>query len=95
MEIGRSLLALTRYDAAIQEGLKAIDSGYHTAQSYASLAAFYAAANRAPEAKATLTEAMKLNPKLSVAWFHAHIPAFIDAAPGMGDSLREAGLPEG
>ena len=25
MEIGRSLLALTRYDAAIQEGLKAID----------------------------------------------------------------------
>ncbi len=27
MEIGRSLLALTRYDAAIQEGLKAIDSG--------------------------------------------------------------------
>ena len=33
MEIGRSLLALTRYDAAIQEGLKAIDSGYRTAQS--------------------------------------------------------------
>jgi adenylate cyclase len=42
MEIGRSLLALTRYDAAIQEGLKAIDSGYRTAQSYACLAAFYA-----------------------------------------------------
>ncbi len=95
MEIGRSLLALTRYDAAIQEGLKAIDSGYRTPQSYASLAAFYAAANRAPEAKAALAAAMKLNPKLSVAWFHAHIPSFIDSAPGMGESLRKAGLPEG
>ena len=74
MEIGRSLLALTRYDAAIQEGLKAIDSGYRTAESYACLAAFYAAANRMPEATAAMAEAMKLNPQLSVAWFHAHIP---------------------
>jgi adenylate cyclase len=95
MEMGRALLALTRYDAAIQEGLKAIDSGYRTPQSYASLAAFYAAADRAPEARAALAEAMKLNPKLSVAWFHAHIPAFIDSAPGMRESLRKAGLPEG
>ena len=94
MEIGRSLLALTRYDAAIQEGLKAIDSGYRTAESYACLAAFYAAANRAPEATAAMAEAMKLNPKLSVAWLHAHIPAFIDSAPGMLESLRKAGLPE-
>jgi adenylate cyclase len=94
MEIGRSLLALTRYDAAIQEGLKAIDSGYRTAQSYACLAAFYAAANRAPEAAAAMAEAMKLNPKLSVAWFHAHIPAFIDSAPGMLECLRNAGLPD-
>ena len=94
MEIGRSLLALTRYDAAIQEGLKAIDSGYRTTQSYASLAAFYAAANRAPEATAAMAEAMKLNPKLSVAWFHAHIPAFIDSAPGMLEYIRKAGLPE-
>ena len=28
MEMGRQLLALRRYDAAVQEGLKAIDSGY-------------------------------------------------------------------
>ncbi|HEY3622466.1 MAG TPA: adenylate/guanylate cyclase domain-containing protein [Roseiarcus sp.] len=94
MEMGRALLALTRYDAAIQEGLKAIDSGYRTAQSYASLAACYAAADRAPEARAALAEAMKLNPKLSVAWFHAHIPYFIDSAPGMREGLRKAGLPE-
>ncbi len=94
MEIGRSLLALTRYDAAIQEGLKAIDSGYRTAESYACLAAFYAAANRMPEATAAMAEAMKLNPQLSVAWFHAHIPSFIDSAPGMLECLRKAGLPE-
>ena len=94
MEIGRSLLALTRYDAAIQEGLKAIDSGYRTAESYACLAAFYAAANRVPEATAAMAEAIKLNPNLSVAWFHAHIPAFIDSAPGMLECLRKAGLPE-
>ena len=94
MEIGRSLLALTRYDAAIQEGLKAIDSGYRTAESYACLAAFYAAANRAPEATAAMAEAMKLNPQLSVAWFHAHIPSFIDSAPGMLECLRKAGLPD-
>jgi adenylate cyclase len=94
MEIGRSLLALTRYDAAIQEGLKAIDSGYRTAESYACLAAFYAAANRAPEATTAMAEAMKLNPKLSVAWFHAHIPVFIDSAPGMLECLRKAGLQE-
>jgi adenylate cyclase len=94
MEIGRSLLALTRYDAAIQEGLKAIDSGYRTPQSYAGLAAFYAAADKMPEATAAMAEALKLNPKLSVAWFHAHIPAFIDSAPGILECLRKAGLPE-
>ena len=84
MEIGRDLLkALRRTDAAVQErGLKAIDLGYRTVLGYAALAAFYAAADKAPEAKAALAEAMKLNPKLSVAWFHAHIPSFIDMPPG-------------
>ena len=47
-----------------------------------------------PEAKAALAEAMKLNPKLSVAWFHAHIPAFIDSPPGFREALIKAGLPE-
>jgi adenylate cyclase len=35
--LGRALLALRRYDAAIQEGLKAIDSGYRTVLTYAGL----------------------------------------------------------
>jgi adenylate cyclase len=94
MEMARALLALTRYDAAIQEGLKATDSGYRTGQSYASLAAFYAAADRIPEAKAALAEAMDVNPKLSVAWLDAHIPSFIGSPPSMREALIKAGLPQ-
>ena len=60
MAMGRDLLAPRRTDAAVQEGLKAIDLGYRQQQSYASLAAFYAAAERPQEAKAALAEAMKL-----------------------------------
>ena len=37
---------------------------------------------------------MKLNPKLSVAWFDAHLPVFIDASPGFREALIKAGLPE-
>jgi len=93
-EMGRQLLGLRQYDAAIQEGLIAIDSGFRTTQSYINLAAFYGADDRAPEAKAALAEAMKLNPKLSVAWFHARVPSFIDSPPGMREGLSKAGLPE-
>ena len=94
MAMGRDLLALRRTDAAVQEGLKAIDSGYRTVLSYAALAAFYVTADKAPEAKAALAEAMKANPKLSVAWLHAHTPSFIDSPPGFHEALIKAGLPE-
>jgi adenylate cyclase len=94
LEMGRALLGLRQYDAAVQEGLKAIDSGYRHALSYAGLAAFYMAANKAPEAKAAMAEAMKLNPKLSVAWYHAHILFYIDWPPGFRELLIEAGMPE-
>jgi adenylate cyclase len=94
MQIGRELLALRRYDAAIEEGLKAIDSGYHTVLSYTALAAFYAAVDKAPEAKAALAEAMKLNPKLSLAWFRARNSAWVDTTPGFREALIKAGLPE-
>jgi adenylate cyclase len=94
MEMGRLFLALRRTDAAVQEGIMAIDSGYRTALGYAALAAFYATANRAPEAKAALAEAMKLNPKLSAAWFDAHLPGFIYSPPGFREALIKAGLPE-
>jgi TolB-like protein/Tfp pilus assembly protein PilF len=94
MQMGRELMGLRQYDAAVQEGLKAIDLGFRQALGYSALAAFYAAADRAPEAKAALAEAMKLNPKLSVAWFHAHNPEFIDTPPGFREALSKAGLPE-
>jgi adenylate cyclase len=94
MQIGRELLALRRYDAAIEEGLKAIDSGYHTVLSYTALAAFYAAVDKVPEANAALAEAMKLNPKLSLAWFRAHNSAWVDTTPGFREALIKAGLPE-
>jgi adenylate cyclase len=94
MDMGRDLLALRQNDAAIQEGLKAIDLGYRQHQSYAALAAFYAAADRAPEAKAALAEAIKVNPKLSVAWLDARLPGFIGSPPGFREALMKAGLPE-
>ena len=93
-DMGRALLGLRRTDAAIQEGLKAIDSGYRAASTYAALAAFYAAADKVPEAKAALAEAMKVNPKLSVAWLHTHLPFFIDSPLGFREALIKAGLPE-
>jgi hypothetical protein len=93
MEMGKQLLALRRYDAAVQEGLIGVDS-YPIDSSYIALAAFYAAADRMLEAKAALAEAMKLNPKLSVAWFHARTPSLIDSPPGFLEGLRKAGLPE-
>jgi adenylate cyclase len=93
-EMGRDLLALRRPEAAVQEGLKAVDLGYGTFYTYANLAAFYAAADKIPEAKAALAEAMKMNRKLCVAYFRAHTANFIDGPPGMLEALIKAGLPE-
>ena len=87
-------MGLGRTDAAVQEGLMGHDSGVRTIYSYPALAAFYAAVDRMPEAKAALAEAMKLNPNLSVAWFRAHLPSFIDRLPGFREALIKAGLPE-
>jgi adenylate cyclase len=94
MEMGRQFLALHRTDAAVQEGLKAIDSGYRTGLGYAALAAFYAAADKPPEARAALAEATKLNPKFPAAWLDARQPGFIDSPPGFREALIKAGLPE-
>ena len=94
MEMGRQFFALRQTDVAVQEGLKAIDSGYRQAFGYAALAAFYAAADKTLEAKAALAEALKVNPKLSAAWLHTHVTGFIDSPPGFREALIKAGLPE-
>jgi adenylate cyclase len=93
-EMGRALMGLGRYDSAVQEGLIGIDLGNRTVLSHTALAAFYAAADKMPEAKAALAEAMKLNPKLSLAWFHERTPSLIDSPPGFREALIKAGLPE-
>ena len=92
-ETGRALMGLGRIDAAIQEGLIGVDS-LASIVTYTALAASYAAVDRMPEAKAALAEAMKLNPKLSVAWFHERTPSLIDSPPGFLEALIKAGLPE-
>ena len=46
------------------------------------------------EAKAALGEAMKLNPKLSMAFFRAHNSAWVDTEPSFREALLKAGLPE-
>ena len=96
MQMGLELLARGRYAEAIEKGLKAVDSGYRTVLSYTALAAFYAAADRAPEAKAALAEAMKLNPKLSLAWFlRAQLCPWVDGQSKFPwKPLIKAGLPE-
>jgi adenylate cyclase len=94
MEMGRQLLALGRPEDAIQEGLKAVDSGYRTVLAYTALAAFYASADKMPEAQFALAQAVNLNPKLSVALFRAHNSAFVDVPSGFSEALVKAGLPE-
>jgi tetratricopeptide (TPR) repeat protein len=94
MEMGRQLFALGQHEDAIQEGLKAVDSGYRTVLAYTALAAFYASADKMPEAKSALAQAVSLNPKLSVATFRAHNSAFVDVPPGFREALMKAGLPE-
>jgi adenylate cyclase len=94
MEMGRQLFALGQHEDAIQEGLKAVDSGYRTVLAYTALAAFYASADKMPEAKSALEQAVNLNPKLSVAMFRAHNSAFVDVPPGFREALVKAGLPE-
>jgi adenylate cyclase len=94
MEMGRQLFALGQHEDAIQEGLKAVDSGYRTVLAYTALAAFYASVDKMPEAKSALAQAVSLNPRLSVATFRAHNSAFVDVPPGFREALIKAGLPE-
>jgi ABC-type sugar transport system substrate-binding protein len=94
MHLGRDHFGLRQYSAAIQDELRSLDTGYHTFQPYLALAGAYAANGEDDKAKKTMNDALKANPKLSVAWFHAHLPALIDAPPGMLEAARKAGLPE-
>ena len=51
----------------------------------------FALDGKTEEAKSAVTEALRLNPKLSVKWLSANIWDF----PPYVDGLRKAGMPEG
>ena len=83
-------IGLGHFDSAIDESSKAIDGGYRVFYSYLNLAVAHAFKGEMDEAKAALTEARRLNPKLSVKWLTERKPVLQPAF----DGLRKAGLPE-
>jgi adenylate cyclase len=87
---GEGELGLGHADAAIAELHQAFDSGFHSFQVYAFLAASNAQAGRMDEAEEALAEARRLNPKLTVKWLIEHTSSI----PVVLDGVRKAGLPE-
>jgi adenylate cyclase len=83
-------LGLGHFDAAIEEANKAIDAGYRVFQAYVQLTVAYALEGKLAEAKAALSEARRVNPKLTVKLMRELDPDF----PWMSEGLRKAGLPE-
>ena len=79
-----------RYGVASDDCQKAIEGGFRTFYSWAGQAAAYAQDGKPEEAKAAVTEALRLNPKLTVKWLSANIWDF----PAYVDGLRKAGMPE-
>jgi hypothetical protein len=84
-ELGRG-----HYDAAIDEGNKAMDAGYRPFLVYANLAAAYALKGEMAEAKTALVEARRLNPKLTVKSITERY-----GNPTVSEALRKAGLAGG
>jgi adenylate cyclase len=87
--LGSAELGRQHYDAAIDEEKRAIDGGWRPFFVYSNLAAAYALDGKMDEAKTALTEARRLNPKLTVKWLQSIAPN----APAL-EGLRKAGLQE-
>jgi len=88
--LGQAELGLGHFDAAIEEGQKAIDGGYRAYGVYRNLAAAYALKGKMEEAKTALAEARRLNPKLNI----NSVSVLAEKNPSLIDGLRKAGLPE-
>jgi tetratricopeptide (TPR) repeat protein len=88
--LGDAEMGLGRFDAAIVQYRKAIDSGFRASRAHAALAAAYAHAGKMDEAKTALAEACRLNPAITVKWMKEHAPNL----PAVFDGLRKAGMPE-
>ena len=88
--LGDAELGLGHFDAAIRDYREAIDLGFSSVWSYASLTAAYALAGNMNEAKTSLTEARRLEPKLTIKFTTLFGPPI----PNLFEGLRKAGLPE-
>jgi len=88
--LGDAELGLGHFDASIGDYREAIDLGFSSVWSYASLTAAYALAGNMNEAKTSLTEARRLEPKLTIKFTTLFGPPI----PNLFDGLRKAGLPE-
>jgi adenylate cyclase len=90
LRLGDAELGLGHLDAAIDNYLNAVDSGFRPFHIYNDLAAAYALEGKMDEAKTALAEARRLNPKLTVKWLQSIAPNI----PALFEGLRKAGLPE-
>jgi TolB-like protein/DNA-binding winged helix-turn-helix (wHTH) protein len=88
--LGDAEINLGHFDAAIDAYRKALDSGFRQFFVYSNLAAAYAHVGKIDQAKAALTEARRLNPKITLKWMKENSPNL----PAVYDGLRKAGLPE-
>jgi adenylate cyclase len=88
--LGLAEFAQGRYDTSIDEYHRALDGGYQSYITYSGLAAALVLGGKVEEAKTTLAEARRLNPKLTVKSLIEHTPNI----PTLFESLRKAGLQE-
>jgi adenylate cyclase len=92
-KMGWAELGLGHFDAAIEESSKAIDAGSKVYFTYLCLATAHALKGDLDEAKTALTEARRLNPKLSVKWMLG-TKSYPNYSQAWYDALRKVGLPE-
>jgi adenylate cyclase len=88
--LGDAEISLGRFDAAIDEYRRALDTGLQAYFVHTNLAAAYAHVGKTDQAKVELAEARRLNPAITVKWVMEHGPNL----PAVFDGLRKAGLPE-
>jgi adenylate cyclase len=92
-KMGWAELGLGDFDAAIEESSKAIDAGSKVYFTYLCLATAHALKGDIDDAKTALTEARRLNPKLSVKWMIG-TKSYPNYSQPWYDALRKVGLPE-
>ena len=94
MQMGLELLARGRYADGDRERSQGRQLGVSHGSVLHGACGVLRGGGQGAEAKAALAEAVKLNPKLSFAWFRAHNSAWVDTEPSFREALKEAGLPE-